>query len=42
MRTLGAFGGKLRSQLGKSELNKLKRAGKGKAAFKSKKRFKRK
>ncbi len=41
-KTVGRFGGKLRSQLSKTEMNTLKRGGKGKAAFKSKGRFKRK
>lgn len=40
-KTVGRFGGKLRSQLSKTELNKLKRQGKGKSSFKSKSRFKR-
>lgn len=42
MKSIGRFGGKLKSQLSKTELNKLKRGGKGKGAFKSKSRFKRK
>ncbi|GLI64314.1 hypothetical protein VaNZ11_007513 [Volvox africanus] len=41
MKSVGRFGGKLRSQLSRTEVNKLRRGGKGKNAFKSKSRFKR-
>jgi len=37
----GSAGGKARSNLSKTDLNKLKRGGKGKSSFKSKKKFKR-
>ncbi|GIM06142.1 hypothetical protein Vretimale_10535 [Volvox reticuliferus] len=41
MKSVGRFGGKLKSQLSRTELNKLRRGGRGKNAFKSKSRFKR-
>lgn len=37
----GGKGGKAKGNLNKSELNRIKRGGKGKSAFKSKKKFKR-
>ncbi len=41
LKSIGRFGGKLKSQLSRTELNTLRRGGKGKSSFKSKSRFKR-